>query len=338
MHKIILNVALWVAAVGSAEAVDCDPALLAANQNVTQGAANYAQPNYRGVGDQSLLFGKPFDRYVNQLQRGSLLIDSGAGYGFAALWRVMYSGMRAVAIDVQNYWALPAQSFNSAVRSQIGHVFSENGFSFPSTLPPGFIENHAQRITRGELPGFTFKVGFSETVLPTLAMKAHLLTDLWGAYFYSAQRALLLESYLNALQPTGKAFVLIGHVDRYPKHIDSIVPRDWVIDAQGKRHELVDFLVQTYPKSFKLYFRSFEGGDAEDTPVPSRLAFVKLLAERPHPRTLSYALVLEITRVDTADANIQLPLQVESKEVVAKQVGHSKRPVTYPEGMIYRTP
>jgi len=51
----------------------------------------------------------------------------------------------------------------------------------------------------------SYEVGFAENIIPQLPSTFNLITDVFGAYFYSVDRVFLLDQYLNKLSPGGRA-------------------------------------------------------------------------------------------------------------------------------------
>lgn len=53
-------------------------------------------------------------------------------------------------------------------------------------------------------------VGKAETILPSLNEKFDIITDVYGAYFYSSERIELIKQYHRLLKPNGRAFIYLG--------------------------------------------------------------------------------------------------------------------------------
>jgi hypothetical protein len=102
---------------------------------------------------------------------------------------------------------------------------------------------------------FVSRVGRTETVLPSLPPNAVLIPDVYDSYFYSANRALVLQQYYNALLPErGVAAVL---VNAQPGALAAVLgvrtqfPVDTVHTASGEE-SLIQYLTKRYPRNFKL--------------------------------------------------------------------------------------
>lgn len=83
--------------------------------------------------------------------------------------------------------------------------------------------------------------GFAEEVLPKLTERYHVITDLFGAYAYSAKRAELIEEYYNHLEVGGRAFIWLQDHDYMLNFIE--------FDAYSERLE--NYLVRVFPDQFK---------------------------------------------------------------------------------------
>ena len=106
------------------------------------------------------------------------------------------------------------------------------------------ILNLSQKIKDYQKTGkFVYEVGYAEKVLPHYKGQAERVMDFWGAYAYSPARVELLQSYYNALTPSGRAYVLIPSQAR-----SGFVYND---DLLSFKLILEDYLVSRYPTVFK---------------------------------------------------------------------------------------
>ena len=97
---------------------------------------------------------------------------------------------------------------------------------------------------------FYYHVGYSQTALKQYKGKADLITDLFGAFYYSPERIELLRAIYEALKPGGQAYIHIGPVSKYK--------RDTVYYYRSRpKTNLVSWLTTTYPTIFRQYQRGF---------------------------------------------------------------------------------
>jgi hypothetical protein len=102
----------------------------------------------------------------------------------------------------------------------------------------------------------TFATGLAQDVIPTIDGQASLIQDIYGANFYSTDRAGLLTQYYNALADGGQADVLIGQSSQFMG--GAVTPEmgarafDTVTLADGSTQDLYEYLAQNYPNSFQI--------------------------------------------------------------------------------------
>lgn len=98
---------------------------------------------------------------------------------------------------------------------------------------------------------FDYRTGFAEDVIPTLKRSYQLITDVFGAYFYSVDRIGLIEEYYNSLAQDGEAFVVTFAEDR---HIFSnppkIVKYGPISKIAGSDKSFEEELIARYPTIF----------------------------------------------------------------------------------------
>lgn len=202
------------------------------NLNARIPAQEYTAPNHRTVYQYDQELDISFAIRRSRLGPGSVFFDIGGGYGIAGL-ETAAKGARIVVINAQENWShfeelvatnrtIPVVKIAHALHLNTSDLpitkRTEAGVSGPvvwlddSLMKPEHRRTLARRIvdlkTRREVAGrFEYRVGFAEKVLPTLQEKADLISDLFGAYYYSANRLELLDLYLNALKPGGLAAI-----------------------------------------------------------------------------------------------------------------------------------
>jgi SAM-dependent methyltransferase len=126
---------------------------------------------------------------------------------------------------------------------------------------PGFYRDVLERIRDAYKKNmssgtFIYKVGFAENVLQSLTVKAKILADLFGAYFYSINRAQLLKEYYETLSPGGESYVIIESNDFHNKKIVSYGPKTFI---EGTNQTFEDYLVATYPSIFSIHIHERRG-------------------------------------------------------------------------------
>lgn len=209
-------------------------------------------------------------------------LDSGGGFGLASLDAAATEKVgRAVVINAQDALA-PLRTRNYEwFRTHAGtfktgritvfagyEVFAkamidpERGIFKPNAIEI-FVDAGSDRLARLEQSGrFEYLTGFSEKVLATVKSKFKFVTDLFGAYFYSAQRPRLISEYYQHLAAGGEALVVFHARDiewKYDKttarHYDIVSeygPRNFVRRKDGRLQRFEDYLVEIYPTVFSI--------------------------------------------------------------------------------------
>jgi hypothetical protein len=234
------------------------------NDNARVTARHYNQPHARDLTQYRHFLGVEFDHLVSQLRRGDVWIDSGAGLGVAALQGAQH-GVVSYVVNAQDFWAEPLgrsnvhDMVNALAVDQTGipvenaQVTLWNGqvaqVSSHASLDDGHVEVLARRVHQvkasAERAGlYHYLVGFAEHMIPSIRARAQLVTDLYGAYFYSADRAHLLDVYYDALAPGGTAFVRFATGD-------GTGPNSVVQTRHGPM-SLEQYLVSRHPQVFRL--------------------------------------------------------------------------------------
>jgi len=108
----------------------------------------------------------------------------------------------------------------------------------------------------------SYEVGFAENIIPQLPSTFNLITDVFGAYFYSVDRVFLLDQYLNKLSPGGRAFIILNAsdlIENRPEHFGVI---STLINT--KKNFEVD-LTEKYPEIFSIQSRERRGRPDSET-------------------------------------------------------------------------
>lgn len=79
----------------------------------------------------------------------------------------------------------------------------------------------------------------AENVLPSLSQPFDLITDYFGAYFYSTERIILLNNYYRLLKDGGRAYIWMGN------HLNNVI-----LTSAGNRENLENSLVRNHPEIF----------------------------------------------------------------------------------------
>lgn len=101
-----------------------------------------------------------------------------------------------------------------------------------------YFPSIAERIVKNQ-GRLNWYIGKAETILPRLNEKFDVITDVYGAYFYSSDRIELIKQYHRLLKPNGRAFVYLGC-----HHTENI------IHLSNDRTAKLDEVLKKYPKTF----------------------------------------------------------------------------------------
>lgn len=255
-------------------------------------AQDYDQTVTRNLDNVSGVFDsyhgyQEFDKLRQSLKPGDLTMDVGSGTGLVSMDLINGHGVDAVTISVHDFTQRITDSIKylklENVTRKSGFVESVGpyqfadlrsmadsvGVDFPATMDSKAAAIQAKKVLekylaqrrvllrQGKLKALN---GYAEALLPSLKRKAKLITDFYGAVFYSEKRAQLLEEYYNHLAPGGKAFIEIGLKEDYTgfraqipgkdggaRAWDSVTPK-----GGGKPIEFYEYLVKKYPDIFSL--------------------------------------------------------------------------------------
>lgn len=269
---LVHDYASIVTAAESSAFASCEAIL---NQNAKIEPQHYGPPHARNKDQYSRFLGDMFSERYNALSNHSTFIDIGGGYGVAALQAAIEKGARATVVNAQNFWKYFEEK---SVRAEIKTLAPDLHVSFagvPATKKRVFGINGefelysydllefrhwellAQRIveqfkTVRSNGTFNYVVGFAENELPAISLKADLLTDLYGAYFYSADRLGLLSLYYGKLADAGLGFIRLKSGQTFSMSSgqeNGIGPTSTVHNKYG-RQKLEDWLIEQYPDIF----------------------------------------------------------------------------------------
>ncbi len=239
------------------------------NTNGLIPAADYRRQHTRNLYSYRILLGPEFREAIDSGKQPLVWIDSGAGFGIAGLEAAIGGRATVYAINAQNFWeALKDGHIEHKIVRVIGSSLGVSLDGIPvirksdeSVLGKMFylswskVEEKHYAILRARLykmakssfasGRFNYLPGFSETVLPQFEGQADILTDPFGAFFYSAKRMSLLDLYIEKLKPGGVGIVIL----RTEKGVGA---DDRVLFGKNQSVALIQDLIQRYPQVFSL--------------------------------------------------------------------------------------
>jgi len=234
------------------------------NRNARIPPRAYTRPHQRNLQSYQRFLGAGFVAALDGARKGDVWIDSGGGLGVAALEGALSRGLETYVINAQDFWRarMPRETIESLavdlgvdtadVPVATRRVWRSGGMVDVPSFEQLGDEHYATLAARARAKKraatragrFKYLVGFSEDKLPTIRPRARIITDLYGAYFYSADRVRLLDLYYGALAEGGEAFIRFA--------TDSgDGPRSVVRTAAGPV-PLERYLVKTYPRRFRI--------------------------------------------------------------------------------------
>ena len=163
----------------------------------------------------------PFQRDLSTYNRAFF----GGHDGALSLQKIIPNG--GVAIDLGGGVGVAYRELASSLQKSQFIVVSTQPVQ--SEIVPEALRNTPQN--------FQHKVGWAEELLRTLP-QADAITDFWGAFSYSTEKAFLLEQIYSKLKPGGQAFLLF-HPEKTPT---------FVRDSKGNLIALHTWLAAHYPK------------------------------------------------------------------------------------------
>ncbi len=275
--------------------------LLGANLNAQTQASEYLQPNFRPISQYVDLFGLGMKQWIGQLRTGDLVIDSGAGFEVFAAQIALQTPARSIAINTQNFWKDGSAKAKMGASKKLTSAFKGKS-----------EEEIIQIMSEGSIERFARKQGYSEAILPLLQEQARLITDVWGAYFYSVNRARLIELYYERLAANGRAYIVLGTAEQSGVIRTHHVPIDWVETGPGQGMDFLAMALLRYPNQLKAYVRPWVWNAPREARIQPRFredflsAMWRAAAEFPSQHL---AIRLEITR--TADLDrLDFPVQI----------------------------
>jgi hypothetical protein len=181
------------------------------NPTAAQAWGQYKQPNERGLDEYDGIVGvNKIGRRTRSLAKRvpvkGLAIDVGGGRGLAFWQMAAEADVTAVVINTQD--------------------------------PPPEANQSA-----GLKGRFVYRKGWAQELLKEYEGQADLITDIWGAFSYEADKAMILDLIYAALKPGGRAFILY-HPIKTPAQ---------VLRPGGEPIDLDAWLMETYPKIFTSY-------------------------------------------------------------------------------------
>lgn len=275
---VTINLALFILA-PSASASGEDPCsksfeLLAHNLNAATPIEKYANPNARGISLYEEKLGAAFKAFIVRPEKLSWL-DVGGGYGLAGLDVASQNpGARVTVINAQDNWralrAMDAASTSHLSQTSLIKMMAQLKIPLDDVVKvfddrPIYATNWKEiaiakilgKLKEGEqTKAFSYKPGMAEVVLPKITARQDLITDLYGAYYYSAGRLELLQHYYRLLNSNGRAVVAFKSKDQrfsssdgWRSHFHG--PETTVRTPDGTT-SLEEYLVKKYPKIFSI--------------------------------------------------------------------------------------
>ncbi len=186
------------------------------NRNAKVAIQTYHQPNKRTYQDYQSILSMP-EGFIGN---GMTVLDSGSGLGVAMQEVARKFDIKAIAVN--------AQDVSSS------EVFKQG----------------ADLVAKGKL---IYREGYSEAVLSEFPNQLDRITDVWGAYPYTGNRALLVEQYYNALKPGGEARILVPSYCQTVLKVSNEESRKYTWNDDEQHQKLIMFeqwLHKTYPNIF----------------------------------------------------------------------------------------
>lgn len=278
---IVLTLISSPLALGADREIRCN--LIGTNQTQSK-TASYDQPHFRTLKTYEEIIPYQTANYLKT--PGIKLLDVGGGYGLAALEASYSLHRKSDVVNVQNFWSFLETQFKAKEGILLeprdyGKISTWSINDIPLELITNFLriteknqninENHIFRLAEDKAnqlkqkissameehkkqKNFGYHVGYAEEVLPGIKSTYNIITDIYGAFFYSPNRHQLLKQYWEKLEPTGEMVILLGKIVR-PNPTDSYATVDFtraemfkntVRLKNGKIISYVDWLLEKF--------------------------------------------------------------------------------------------
>lgn len=224
----------------------------------------YQSANTRPLEQYEYLLGPKF---AKRFSRARHILDVGGGYGLAVLKRVQADDVTTgVVINAQDAWKDVTDETPTAPyllnQDKLLTLALRAGIQLNAADPPVFSPGWDIAM-RARLRGlfnrlntrFVYTVGLAEDRLPQLKTKFDVITDVFGAYYYSKNRLDILDDYYSHLADDGSAFLVIGSTDHM------FTGHDWntythrpenIVHLPNRDLSLEGYLVLQYPSVFRI--------------------------------------------------------------------------------------
>jgi hypothetical protein len=275
--KIILFLFLTLNFSLSFSASDClEIASKIINSNAKIKASDYKRPFKRDLDGYVRFLGLSYSNKHDSLKKGSVVFDVGAGLGVASLEDSTHD-LKVFAINAQNFWedlkmAPLSDSYDTPAVTieDLAYMFKVPLDDIKLGKEKVWSHELGKEITRPTMQklkrkqreivrervfefiekqksakAYHYLVGFAEDQLPPITYKADLIRDLYGAYFYSADKLLLLDLYYSKLKKSGQVFIRLSTStgDSAQSFIE--------INAK-KSMSFEKYLIENYPNVFSI--------------------------------------------------------------------------------------
>ena len=253
------------------------------NANARQSAAAYRRPHQRNTEGQYRFLGTTYQKKHETLKPGDIVFDSGAGFGISGLEDAA-KGYKTFAINAQDFWkefqTTPltdsfdnaavqvedfAKQFNIAldrIPVEWEEIYDTKKWEVVKAWTSRSLKKADRELLRSRIldyvgvqkksGNFSYLVGFSEAQIPKIRRRADLIRDLYGGYFYSADRIRLLELYYTKLAENGLAAIRLSSET-------GDAATTWIQFNTGQLESLAKVLETKYPTIFRT--ETVEGGE-----------------------------------------------------------------------------
>ncbi|MEQ1664210.1 MAG: hypothetical protein ABL927_02415 [Bdellovibrionales bacterium] len=199
--------------------------LLKENANANLSMSQYNANNNRNLNAYFKAIGDGFSSIITSNSGFDLKwLDVGSGYALAPLTALSNNRpIKSTVINAQDAWGYVENGDireiidDPALLARITDALQIDTSDIISVWGRPLIPNYEKALRNRILEGlskikktnrFDYRVGFAEEVMPTLHDKYRVLTDVFGAYFYSIDRINLLDQYYHALANQGEGFII----------------------------------------------------------------------------------------------------------------------------------